>query len=149
MPRCDPVPVGSRSYSALSPSKRGRRGIVAVRDLLPYADARAESPMESESRLVFIEGGLPAPVLQYEIIDLHGELWRLDFAWPEAMVAAEYDSMEWHANPDRWQRDRIKAARLADMGWKLVPIVVDDVRRHPVDLVTRVAGLLEVGRLAG
>ena len=105
--------------------------------------------MESESRLVFIEGGLPAPVLQYEIIDLHGELWRLDFAWPEAMVAAEYDSMEWHANPDRWQRDRIKAARLADMGWKLVPIVVDDVRRHPVDLVTRVAGLLEVGRLAG
>lgn len=129
--------------------QRGRRGIVAVRDLLPYADARAESPMESESRLVFIEGGLPAPVLQYEIIDLHGELWRLDFAWPEAMVAAEYDSMEWHANPDRWQRDRIKAARLADMGWKLVPIVVDDVRRHPVDLVTRVAGLLEVGRLAG
>jgi hypothetical protein len=129
--------------------QKGRRGIVAVRDLLPHADARAESPMESEARLVFLDGGLPAPVLQYEVIDRCGQLWRLDFAWPEAMVAAEYDSMQWHANPERWKRDRVKAARLGDLGWTLVPFVVDDVRRHPTELVTRVADLFSTGRLAG
>ena len=41
----------------------GRRGIVAVRDLIPLADARAESPMESEARLAMIDGELPIPEL--------------------------------------------------------------------------------------
>lgn len=134
--------VGACTPAELSKAvdeQKGRRGIVAVRDLLPRADPRAESPMESEARVVFLDGGLPAPVLQYEIIDLCGQLWRLDFAWPESKVAAEYDSMEWHANPEAWKRDKIKAVRLAEMGWTVIPIVVDDVRRHPADLVSRVS----------
>ena len=129
--------------------QKGRRGIVAVRDLLPHADPAAESPMESEARVVFLDGGLPTPVLQHEIIDLCGKLWRVDFAWPEAMVVAEYDSMQWHANPDIWRRDRLKAARLAECGWTVVSFVVDDVRRHPEDLVMRVSRRLEAGRDAG
>lgn len=116
----------------------GRRGIVHVRELLAYADGRAESPMESEARLVFIDGGLPMPELQYEIVDLCGDLWRVDFAWPDAMVVAEYDSMEWHANPKIWKRDRVKVERLKDCGWTTVPIVVDDVRLHPWELVNRI-----------
>lgn len=129
--------------------QKGRRGIVAVRDLLPLADPRAESPMESEARLVFHDGGLPAPVLQREIIDRCGKLWRVDFAWPEAMVAAEYDSMAWHANPESWKRDRLKAARLGACGWSVVPFVVDDVRRHPEELVSRLRALLSPARLVG
>jgi very-short-patch-repair endonuclease len=129
--------------------QKGRRGIVNVRDLLPHVDARAESAMESEARLVFIDGGIPPSKLQHEIVDRCGDLWRVDFAWPEAMVAAEYDSMEWHANPTVWKRDRIKTARLQDCGWTLVRFVVDDVRRHPVDLVERVANCIETSRLAG
>lgn len=129
--------------------QKGRRGIVNVRDLLPHVDARAESAMESEARLVFIDGGIPPSTLQHEIVDRCGDLWRVDFAWPEAMVAAEYDSMDWHANPTAWKRDRIKTARLQDCGWTLVRFVVDDVRRHPVDLVERVANCIETSRLAG
>ena len=118
--------------------QRGRRGVVAVRELLPLADARAESPMESEMRLVFIDWELPAPELQYEIRDLHGQLWRLDFAWPEYRVAAEYDSMEWHSNPVAVKHDRIKTARLQEMDWTSVPTVVDDIRQYPVELCTRI-----------
>lgn len=124
--------------------QKGRRGIVAVRHLLPFADPRAESPMESEARLVFHDGGLPEPKLQYEIVDRVGDLWRADFAWPEAMVVAEYDSMQWHASPERWKRDRLKAARLQDCGWTVIPFVVDDVRRYPRELAFRVACLLAV-----
>jgi hypothetical protein len=118
--------------------QKGRRGIVRVRELLEYADTRAESPMESEARLVFIDGGLPRPELQYEIVDRCGDLWRVDFAWPDAMVVAEYESMEWHASPEALKHDRIKVARLQECGWTSVPIVVDDVRRRPWDLVGRV-----------
>lgn len=118
--------------------QHGRRGIVKVRELLPHADARSESPMESEMRLVFIDGGLPAPELQYEIRDLHGQLWRVDFAWPDHRVAAEYDSVDWHANSEAFKHDRMKIARLQEVGWVTVPAIVDDVRRYPAELCARI-----------
>jgi hypothetical protein len=118
--------------------QKGRRGIVKIRELIEHADGRAESPMESEARLVFIDGGLPKPVLQYEILDRCGDLWRVDFAWPSAMVVAEYESMQWHANAASLKHDRIKLARLQECGYSVVPIVVDDVRRRPSDLVGRI-----------
>ncbi len=130
--------------------QKGRRGIVNVRDLIAFADGRAESAMESEARLVFIDGGLPLPELQYEIVDKRGMLWRVDFAWPDYKVVAEYESMEWHATPAALKHDRMKVARLQECGWTSIPIVVDDVRRYPMDLVARVATQLERGAtLAG
>jgi hypothetical protein len=125
--------------------QKGRRGIVNVRKLLAYVDGRSESPLESEARLVFIDGGLPMPELQYEIVDKCGKLWRVDFAWPHAMVVAEYESMEWHATPEALRHDRIKVARLQECGWTSIPVIVDDVRRHPFDLVARIAAHLNRG----
>jgi hypothetical protein len=116
----------------------GRRGVVAVRDLLPLASPLAASPMESEARLVMIDGGLPPPVLQYEVVDLNGRIWRLDFAWPEYRVAAEYDGVDWHSGPDAFHRDRRRSAALQDLRWLVVPIVAEDVRRRPAELVARI-----------
>lgn len=134
---------------AAAAEQRGRRGIVAVRDLLPHADPRAESPMESEMRLVFIEWAVPTPELQYEIVDRSGQKWRVDFAWPQAKLAAEYDSIEWHANPASFTRDRIKAARLQECGWTTIPAVVDDIRKHPEHLVRQVLWRLNYPALTG
>jgi hypothetical protein len=130
--------------------QKGRRGIAKVRALIEYADGRSESPLESEARLVFIDGGLPMPELQYEIVDRCGKLWRVDFAWPDAMVIAEYESMAWHATPEALKHDRMKVARLQECGLTIIPIVIDDVRRHPLDLVARIAAHLNRGTtLAG
>jgi hypothetical protein len=129
--------------------QKGRRGIVNVRELVKHADPRAESAMESEGRLVFIDGGVPTPELQYEIVDLCGQVWRVDFAWPDAMVVAEYDSVEWHANRAAPIHDRTKTSRLQEIGWRVVPIVVDDVHQRPFDLVARMLHQLERPRLAG
>jgi hypothetical protein len=129
--------------------QKGRRGIVTVRELMEHMDGRAESPMESEARLVFIDGGLPTPELQYEIVDRCGDLWRVDFAWPDAMVVAEYESMEWHANSEALKHDRIKTSRLQECGYCVIPIVVDDVRKKPFDLVRRIFNHLDRAALAG
>jgi len=129
--------------------QKGRRGIVKVRNLVGYADGRAESPMESEARLVFIDGGLPMPELQYEIVDRCGVLWRVDFAWPEAMVIAEYESMEWHVSPAALKHDRLKTARLQECGYMVVSIVVDDVGDRPFDLVGRIFTHLSRPALTG
>lgn len=98
--------------------------------------------MESEARLVMIAGGLPAPILQHEIIDSGGRLRRLDFAWPDAMVAAEYDSETWHTGSDALRRDREKLAAVQDLGWTVIPILADDVRRRPQLLIRRIDGHL-------
>ncbi len=114
--------------TAVVREQKGRRGIVKVRELVEFADRRAESAMESEARLVFIHGGLPPPELQYRIRDLCGQNWRVDFAWPDEMVLAEYDSVEWHAGPKAMLADRFKDGRLQDCGWNVVSMTVDDVR---------------------
>lgn len=130
--------------------QKGRRGIVGIRDLIEFVDGRSESPLESEARLVFIDGGLPIPEVQYEIVDRCGKRWRADFAWPQAKVVAEYESMEWHATAEALKHDRMKVARLQECGWTTIPIVVDDVRRYPKDLVVRIATHLNRGTsLAG
>ncbi|WP_156685749.1 hypothetical protein [Mycobacterium sp. Marseille-P9652] len=116
----------------------GRRGVVNLRELLPLASALAESPMESEARLAMIDGGLPTPVLQYEVVDAHGRVWRLDFAWPDYRVAAEYDGVDWHSGQDAFVRDRRRGAALSDLGWVVVPIIAEDVRRRPGELVAHI-----------
>ncbi len=121
----------------------GRRGIVNVRELLPLASPLAESPMESEARLVMLDGGLPPPVLQYQIVDLNGEAWRFDFAWPEMRVAAEYDGMDWHSGPEAFFRDRRRGSAVLDLGWVVVPIVAEDVRYRPAELVARIERRLQ------
>lgn len=127
-----------RQLTLAAIAQAGRRGVVAVRDLIPLADAAAESPMESEARLVMIDGGLPAPELQYEVIDRSGRLWRLDFAWPEIKLAVEYDGFDFHSAPDAFRRDRQKRAALRELDWNVMSIVSDDVRRRPEETVRRI-----------
>jgi hypothetical protein len=117
--------------------QKGRRGIVKVRELADHVDGRAESPMESEARLVFVDGGLPKPELQYRIVDRCGDLWRVDFAWPEAKLVAEYDSIDWHMGPEALLHDRLKTSRLQECGWTTVPMTVIDIRRDQLRLITR------------
>jgi len=119
-------------------NQRGRRGIVKVRNLLPFVDGRAESAMESEARLVMLDHGLPRPELQYLIRGRADERWRVDFAWPDARLAAEYDSVEWHAGRMEMLRDKARFAGVQDAGWIVIPIVADDVRRTPVRLCERI-----------
>jgi hypothetical protein len=127
-----------RELRAAVARQAGRRGIVAVRELIPFAASEAESPMESEARLVMIDGGVPTPVLQHEVIDRDGRPWRLDFAWPDQLFAVEYDGFDFHSDPEALRRDRQKRAALHELGWVVTGIVADDVRRRSWDLVRRI-----------
>jgi hypothetical protein len=131
-----------RQLRAAAARQAGRRGIVQVRELIPHADPRSESPMESEARLVMLDGGLPTPNLQYEILDRDRRVWRVDFAWPDALLAVEYDGYDWHSGPDDFRRDRQKRAALQEIGWQVMSIVADDVRRDGWGTVARIATAL-------
>jgi hypothetical protein len=134
------------AHSAME--QHGRRGIVNVRALLLHADPRAESPMESEARLAMIDGGLPIPELQYEIVDGNRELRRVDFAWQDERLAVEYDGLDWHSAPDAMRRDRRRQSALQDVGWTVMPIVFEDVRHRPYEFVARIDRHLSRARAA-
>ena len=104
--------------------------------------------MESEARLAMIDGGLPIPELQYELVDGNGQLRRLDFAWPQLRVAVEYDGMDWHSGPDAMRRDRERHAALQDVGWVVIAIVFEDVRYRSWDFVARINSQLRRAQAA-
>jgi hypothetical protein len=121
----------------------GRRGIVHTRELVPLADGRAASPMESESRLLMIDAGLPRPELNYPVLDSWGhEKYYLDFAWLDVKVGAEYDSTDFHSGGPAMRRDKARVAWLQEHGWLIIPITSDDVRRWPRQLVRRIGNHL-------
>ncbi|WP_296136131.1 hypothetical protein [uncultured Tessaracoccus sp.] len=65
-----------------------RKGLHALR----FADARAESPLESVSRVNMVLAGVPTPTLQPRFYDENGDyVARTDFYWEEYGVVGESD----------------------------------------------------------
>ncbi|MET0316647.1 MAG: hypothetical protein ABW188_07455 [Rhodococcus fascians] len=144
--------VGACTHADLvsaADAQRGRRGIVAVRPLIDMADGSAQSPMESECRLLFRDAGLPSPTLQHPVLDDWGvPRFYLDFAWKDALLAGEYDGDEFHSSPLAVRRDKARTAWLQERGWLVVPITADDVRRRHRELIARLRHQLTTRRAA-
>lgn len=118
----------------------GRRGVVQARELVPLADARAESPMESRLRLRVLDGGLPGPELQWRLPESGVQRYRLDLAWPGRRVGAEYDGAPAHLLRSQLRHDRERHNWLTGRaGWRLLYFTDVDVYR----LHRRLVGLLE------
>src|SRR5205809_205362 len=71
----------------------GHRGVAQARELLGWAEPLTESPMESRSRLQLLDAGLPRPVAQHPVRLLDGRWVRLDLAYPERLLAVEFDGI--------------------------------------------------------
>lgn len=108
----------------------GKRGVRQARELIQLADARAESPMESRTRLRCIDAGLPHPVPQFNI-RVAGRLYRLDLAWPQFRIGLEYESGEWHTGSAATSRDNARHNALTNLGWTMFYATSDQVYRHP------------------
>lgn len=109
---------------AVRPDPRGRR---RGQQLLELATGKADSPAESWTLLVIVDAGLPRPVVRHPIFDLSGrERYRLDLAWPELMIAVEYDGYEAHEG--RALRDAEREADLRRRGWLVVRASSADLR---------------------
>lgn len=118
------------------PRARWRRRVPGVIDL---ADPRAESPMETRSRLVLVQRGLPRPELQYQIYDQFGEfVARADMAYPPLKLAMEYDGRG-HLTEWQQQSDARRLNRLEACGWTVLRFTSPDVLRNPNSMATQVA----------
>jgi hypothetical protein len=106
----------------------GMRGVVQFRDLAVKLEPTVESPAESVVLLQIIDAGLPTPQAQHIVRDRFGNIVaRLDFAYPELLLAVEYDGEIGHSTPEQQERDLRRRSRLAAMGWTSLVLTSADV----------------------
>ena len=114
------------------------RGSARARDVLPIANPRAESPMESVLRWLVHEAGLPAPDLQYVVRNAAGSvLGRADLAWPDRRVLVEFDGNV-HRERDVFVSDLRRQNRLVAAGWTVLRFTSADVLGRPAAVVAEI-----------
>lgn len=113
-PGLDPAALLGRRRAL--PGARGARGL----DRVALADPRAGSPPETRLRLLLVLAGLPAPAVQHPLVDALGqELVRFDLAYPEAMLAIEYDGDD--------ALDRHRDLMTSALGWHTLRLLRHDL----------------------
>lgn len=131
------------AYPAARANPRGGRRVPAV---VADADARAESRPETLARLLLRRAGL-TPTPQLPVYDARGVfVGRLDFAWEECKLGAEYQGDHHRTDRDQWLRDASRTADFASCGWSILPITSDDVFRRPAEFVRRTRAAVDARR---
>lgn len=119
-----------------------RRALRALR----LSDGRAESPLESVSRLAIGWLGLPAPDLQPVALDQYGyPAGRLDFYWDEYGVAGEADGRSKYDARSVLTAEKDRQEKLEDQGLVVVRWGWDQAVRRPHLLRTRLRSGFERG----
>jgi very-short-patch-repair endonuclease len=116
----DLATVQRAAAAASGPGSRRARVAVAL------ADGLAGSPQETRLRLLLLRSRLPRPVAQHVVRDADGFVARVDFAWPAAKIALEYEG-RWHGERQNVARDRRRLNRLTAAGWTVVFVTAEDL----------------------
>lgn len=128
------------AYDRLAPTWYAAPLLAAVM----IADPRAETALESASRGLLLDAGLPAPDLQVWVRGDDGHWYRCDLGWQAHRVLGEADGRVKYTDADvLWREKRRQDAILAAGKWRsLVRWTAEDVWRSPDRLITRVARAL-------
>ncbi len=111
----------ARSRRATGPGATQARAVIAM------ADPAAQSPGESLVRGVLIDTGFPRPTCQ---LPAPPTPYRLDLGHARYRCALEYDGETHHTGRANRSHDTFRRARLASLGWHVLP-VAHDFRTSP------------------
>jgi Protein of unknown function (DUF559) len=134
------------SLDAVNARHAGTRAGQRFGEVLSLAEPRSESPMETRTRLVMIDGGLPPPTVQFEVFDAKGRfVARLDLAYEEWKIGIEYEG-DHHRERATFRRDIARGNKLADLGWAILRLTADDVLRNPDEMVRRIRKMISAAQ---
>jgi hypothetical protein len=120
----------------------GARGIRRLRTAMDLADGGAESPKETELRLLLVRDGLPRPTTQILVVKQGHKPRRVDMGWPQWKIGVEYDGEQHFANADDYADDIERLEFLAAQGWIIVRVSARQLHRDPHAVVRRVRDAL-------
>lgn len=117
---------------------KGARGLGRLRAAIAIARVGAESPKETELRMLVSHHGFPAPALNLEVQDASGRfVARVDMAWPDLRIALEYDGEQHRLDSSQYARDIERIAALEAEGWIVVRVTKEHLRRPLATVVPR------------
>ncbi|MBK5306776.1 MAG: hypothetical protein JJD92_08840 [Frankiaceae bacterium] len=127
-------------------SARGLRNVTAARAVVPHLEPRSESLMESRLRMKLVLGGLPRPEAQFDMYDEHGvHAGRGDLHIDG--VVLEYDGREERLKKSRFNADRRRRSRIAELGLEIREFTAADVYvRSSVSLCAEVLRAIQVAK---
>ena len=127
-------------------------GIRKARSVIDFADRKAASPLESVSRVVFHEHGLPPPELQLAVAwDEFGDPTIIvDFCWPEFGVVGEADGLlkyDQELDPERvsLRAEKLRQEAIEALDYIVVRWTWDDIWRRPEWVVARIRRAMAEG----
>lgn len=123
---------------AVADACRGWPGVARARRVATFADPRADSPLESISRVAFHDYDLPQPILQAVI----GGYERADFLWEEFRVIGEADGLGKYTDPEVLRREKFREEDFARMGFTVFRWIWSDAYVRPDALAHRALTIL-------
>lgn len=135
---CNATGLPPAAVALLAGRHAGMRGVGRLRRVLDLVDGGAQSPPETDTRLVIVDAGLPRPQTQIPIVEQGREIAYADLGWRAWSVLVEYDGD--HHWLDRAQRawDIERLARVEAHGWTVVRVGAELLYDRPRTLVERV-----------
>lgn len=117
-----------------------------LRQALGEVTDGVRSVAEADLRDLIIRAGLPRPMFNARLFAGEQFLGVVDAWWPEAGVAAEVDSREWHISPDDWERTLARHTRMGRYGIVVQHFTPGRIRAKPGEVVADISEALRAGR---
>ncbi len=122
------------------------RGSARLRRVLGEVADGVRSAAEADLRAAIRRGRLPCPLFNPRLFAGQAFIGIPDCWWPDAGVAAEADSREWHLSPGDWEQTLARHARLSSYGIIVLHFTPGQVRDQQSHVISRIRAAIAIGR---
>ncbi len=117
-----------------------------LREALTDVLAGNRSVAEGDLRRLIVQGGLPTPLYNPRLLVGSAFLACPDAWWPEAGVACEVDSAEWHLSPEDWKKTQARHARMSAHGIIVLHYAPSRIRTQGETTLAELRSAIDNGR---
>lgn len=122
-----------------------RRNSALLRQAIAEVCDGVRSVAEAEFRDLIRRARLPMPMFNPSVFHGRTFIAKPDAWWPEAGVAAEVDSREWHLSPEDWERTMRRHDAMTELGILVLHFTPGMIRSDPGTVVTKIRNALRAG----
>jgi hypothetical protein len=131
--------VGELAHAPMRQSAWLRQALGEVAD-------GVRSAAEGDLRSLIRAAGFPPPMFNARLYIGPDLLAVADAWWPDAGVAVEVESREWHLSPEDWERTMSRSRRMGAKGILLVQVSPHQIRTEVDRIVADIRDALAAGR---
>lgn len=105
--------------------------------------AGVRSPAEGDLRILIKRFRLPEPMFNARLFAGNTFIGAPDCWWPDAGVAGEVDSREWHLSPEDWERTMSRRSKMISHGINVLHFTPNQIRTQPRQVAATIKSALQ------